>query len=368
MTLPEHERGSWATGPESVTALAVSGEDRILELPPGMARVTVGSGEDQDVRISSPYVSRHHGVIERRGVRTYFVTSDAAKNGTVFRERLEKECEIKPGDSLLLGGRVRVVVLNEAQKLYLPTIAQIVCRESEHTEKGGADRLPPLAVLALSLDPGPILVTGEAGCEHERLAHAIHAISSRRERRLVHLAALPEKRKAQREIIDAAERSTLIVTITDKTAPLDPAFVSMLLSPSYHIRVIALAATKQRAGEVLGRDNAERMTEIYLQPIGFRPTVIPWLLDEMLRERGSTLRVSDFTDANLAALQDYDWRGNFPELREAVDLFILLDKGSQRAVAAQLGVGRATVYDWAKARGITLPLTRRNRTVEHATA
>jgi len=358
-TLPDHMRGPWTQGPETVTALAVDGEDRIYDLPRTQPVITVGSQSDQDVVLASPYVSRRHCTIQRRGLRSYVVDA-GSKNGIVVRDRVETEFEIKPGDRFRLGGRLSIVALNDAMRTQLPIVGQLVCREAERAEKGSQDRPSPIDMLAIALDVAPVLITGEAGCDHDRLARALHAISPRRVFDLVTLTTVPDDRKGQRTIIDAASRSSLILQVTDDMKPLDQAFVAMLFDRSYNVRVIAVAPTKERAAEVLGAEIAKRMTEVYLRSIAFRPSVILWLLDDALRSRGASLCTADMTAANRHALENYDWRGNFTELRQVADWLITVEKcGSLRAAAEQLNVPRTTLARTLANIGVTVPLTRR---------
>lgn len=360
-TLPDHMRGPWTQSPQAITALAVDGEDRIYDMPRTQAVITVGSQNDQDVVIASPYVSRQHCRVERRGLRTY-VVDVGSKNGIVFDGVVEKEFEAKPGDRFKLGGALTVVALNDAMRAQLSVIGQLVCREAERAQKGSQDRPSPLDILAIALDAAPVLITGEAGCDHDRLARALHEMSPRRVFDLVTMPAAPADRKGQRAIIDAASRSSLIIPIADGTEPFDQAFVSMLFDRSYNIRLIVLASTVARVADVLGADFVKRMTEVYLRSIAFRPSMILRLLDEILHERSATLHTADMTAANRHALENYDWRRNFDELRQVADWLVLLDKSdSVRAAAQQLGMPPSTFHDRLQEIGVSIPITRHGR-------
>lgn len=360
LTVPEHLRGPWTQGPESVVALAVDGDDRLYDLPRVQPAVTIGSHSDQDIVLSSPWISRKHCVIERQGPRTV-VRDVGSRNGIVVGDSLQKEFDLKPAGRFKLGGQVLVAALNESMRSELPVVGQLVCRESERRESGSQERPSRLDVLAIALDRAPVMITGEAGLDHDRLARAIHAMSPRRVFDLVTATLIPDDRKSQRALIDAAARSSLILSITDQTAPLDRAFAAMLFDRSYNIRVIALAPTIAKATDVLGEDGASRMTKIALRPIAFRPTVTLWLFDELLRERASTLRTADLTAPNRHALEAWGWPENFPELRQVADWLVILDKLSIRDAAEQLGIARTTLHDQLSLRGLSLPLTRHGR-------
>lgn len=238
-----------------------------------------------------------------------------------------------------------------------------ICRRRR--EKGGKERPGPLDVLAIAMSTEHVLITGESGCDHDRLARAIHTMSLRRAHDLVQINSVPNDRAGQRKLIDSASRSTLILEITDAMQPLDATFVSMLMSPSYHVRVIVLASTTERASAVLGAEAVKRMTEIHLRPVAFRPSAILWLADATLRERGATLQVSDLTAANRHALESYEWPGNLRELRQVADWLITVEKcGSIRAAAEQLNVPRTTLARALAKIGLTVPLTRHGRGVD----
>jgi hypothetical protein len=358
MTVPDHMRGPWTHGPETVTALAVDGEDRLYDLPPTKFIISIGSQNDRDVVLSGTFISRHHCDIERRGPRTY-VVDKGSKNGIVVGERVEKEFELHPGDRFKIAGRLTVVALNDAMRRQMPVFGQLVCRESERREKGGQERPSPLDVLAIGLDIAPVLITGEAGCDHDRLARALHEVSARRSNEIVTLMAAPNDRKSQRAIIDSASRSTLIIAISDTSPPLDETFASMLFDRSYNIRVIALASSVATATRVLGADIIGRMNKIALRSVAFRPGVIAWLLNETLHERGSTLSIAALTEPNRRALEDYDWRGNLAEMRQVADWLIALHAtGSVRAAAERLDMPRTTLARRFEELGVDVPLTR----------
>ena len=67
--------------------------------------VVIGSGEEADVVIGDPTVSRKHALIRRR-LGQYAVTDLDSTNGTyVNGRRIERSATIKPGDKLTLRGR-----------------------------------------------------------------------------------------------------------------------------------------------------------------------------------------------------------------------------------------------------------------------
>jgi hypothetical protein len=157
-----------------------------------------------------------------------------------------------------------------------------------------------------------MLITGEPHCDQDRLARIVHAISLFRERPLVALGRVPaapgtpDTEGAQRDL--ALERAvTVLLDLNGHAAPLEPALTSRLFSPRYQTRVIALARTTSVANAALGEHHVKQMTHVRLEPLSRRPGAIHRLLDGMLQERGSSLRVEAMTRHR----RHYDMRATF---------------------------------------------------------
>ena len=69
------------------------------------ATVTIGRGQDNDVVLSHPSVSRRHARIDRRDPEgTYVIEDLGSSNGTfVDSERVVQPKQLKPGDSIRIG-------------------------------------------------------------------------------------------------------------------------------------------------------------------------------------------------------------------------------------------------------------------------
>ena len=207
-----------------------------------------------------------------------------------------------------------------------------------------------------------VLITGEAGCDLDRLTRAIHAVSLRRARELVAISELPGERAKQREILSRAKRSTLVIDLGAIEAPLDPAFCSMVFSPDYHVRVIALASATNTARKLIPLEHLEQLQHLWVRPLALRPGDISALLDRILEERGAAFRLGDLTRANRDALCAHEWRDNFNGLRLAAERLVEISRVNGwedmdwREKSAALGMAKTTLYDWFTGVGLTLPL------------
>lgn len=353
-TLPESMKGAFYEGPDVVTSLKLYDAGTVFELPREKKRFSLGSDPDCDVHLAIDGISRTHCIIERRG-QAIRVHDQESKNGTFFNGRKEQTFDLRPGATFTVA-TTRLLALNDEMRMAHPTLADIVGSEDEFSDRqprGGNVSASELIVLATS--GGHVLITGPDGCDQQRLARTVHDISLLRSRPFVELAQVPADRAQQRGILDRASRSSLILTIDSKTPVMDAAFASMLFSPSFHVRVIAIAPSASKANDVLTDANVRSMRNITLYPLAYRPAAILQLLDRMFAERRSAHRVSDLTAENQAALQTYSWPNNFDELREAADKLVAVMDHPLRQAAEALNMSHTTLHYWLTQRGLSFP-------------
>ena len=138
---------------------------------------------------------------------------------------------------------------------------------------------------------------------------------------------------------------------------LPTSFVSAVFAARHQIRVIALVRSLDVADAALGA-YARQMKYARLRPVARRPEAIDRLLDRMLAERGSPLRISQVTPENQRALRSHGWPANFASLREAADRFAEIARaGSINGAASALGVPRTTLHHWySEILGLAPPL------------
>jgi hypothetical protein len=260
--------------------------------------------------------------------------------------------DLYPGDTFT-AAPLTFLAMNDEMRARRMIIADLI---------GDASPTPDRILVDAVKSSHPLLLAGERGCDLDRFARAIHAISLRRGRAMVEIAGLPADRKAQREILKRAERSTLVIDLHAIETPLDPTFCSMAFSPDYHIRVIVLAATQAAARKLLPVEETERLQHIWVRPLGMRPGDVPHLLDHILMEREATFRLADLTPQNHEALCRHDWRDNFIGLRLAVERLIQISRvdgweamnWQERSVA--LEIPKTTLYEWYSGLGLASPL------------
>ena len=368
-----------------VTGLLQYDTDRILELPRALSRITAGTADDRTLVLDGDYTSAHHFVMTRRP-RGLIVTDDGSKNGLAVEVSRDFGSALKasftdrrvtgdkfllvPGMTFVVGAEPhRFVALDDAMREQHARLVEILGREDEAhgaTEREGATergegatrgararqrRETPTAgdlILAAS-SPGHLLITAKLGCDQEELARIIHKISQRRGMPIVEIAEVPEDRAGQSVLLkNRATGGTLVVNLGTHRRRFDPAFVASMLSPSYRIRVIAIARTTNQARRVLGHQPWRSLGHIDLCPLELRRAAILSLLDQYLATRGSVLRVADLTSHNQRALQFNPWRENLQALREAAVRLdaIVLSRFSRKRAAAMLGIVRQTFNHW----------------------
>jgi len=364
-TLPEGLQGAYFDGPDVATMLQIYNTDLAFELPRGQRTFTLGSDAKNDIYLRDEFVSRTHCLIERRGAGLR-VHDQHTHNGTFFDGRKLDVFDPRPGDTFVVG-RVRVLVLNDEMRAGLGVLGDILGSPDEATLRPSDVRSPSACDVVVAAKEGAnILIAGEPGCDQERLAETIHGMSLRRGRELVRLDAEPADRAAQRAVIDRASRSTLVVTIHPKAPVMDSTFVSLLFDPTYHIRVIVLAPSVVKTRDVLGDAAISTMRQVSLVPLSQRPGSVPRLLDRELEHRGTTLRFSDITARNQAALVAHDWHSqnapkNLAALRIAADRFPAIAVAPSLSQAAeQLGVSKSSLHGWFSDQlGLSWPLVTR---------
>lgn len=353
-TLPDAQRGPWLEQPDVVTMLQVFGSATEFALPVDRRRFTLGSAPDCDVPVRDPSISKLHCIIERRG-HVLRVTDQASYNGTFFDGRRETTFDLRPGNTFTVSS-VRFLALNREMHAAYPTLADILGAEDEEDPR----ETSPGELILIATTGSHVLITGERGCDQDQLARMLHSVSLRRGREIVELEAVPTDRAQQRAIIDRASRSTLVVTIDEQRAVMDGAFSASLFSPSYQIRVIAIAPTMSKATAVLGAANMQTIRVVAVRPLSQRAGAIPRLLDRLLTARSSPLRVSDLTRANQAALQAYSWPENLIDLRVAADrLAMIASTPSIRKAAEKLELHPSSLHYWLDHLSLSAPIVGR---------
>ena len=341
---------AWIEGPDNVTGLRVFDGEREYPLPL-KTTFTLGASRSCDLSIPEHGLSALHCAFVRKEGRLRVIDQHST-NGMYANGRRVDMIDIYPGDTFT-AAPLTFIALNDEMSKQRPVIMDIL---------GSSTPTPDRLMVEAVKSSHPLLFTGEAGCDLDRLARAIHSVSLRRCLPLVHLAELPVERSTQLDILRRAARSTLVIDLYAIETPLDQTFCTMAFAPEHHIRVIVLSPTATAARRLIAIDAMERLQHIWVRPLGMRPGDLPYLLDQVLTERGATFRLCDLTPQNHDALCHHEWRENFDGLRFVSDrLIVISEVNGWEAMnwqerSAALGVPKTTLFQWFSALGLTSPL------------
>lgn len=328
--LPDDGFVGWDAGPDPTTAICEYNVVGDWELRRDLIEFAIGGSSTCTISIPGRGLSARHCYLERRAHKLRLHDLDSS-HGTFVREhRLAGSADLSPGD-MFTARPMTFVCLNEEMRRHRPTLFEIL--------GPGADRPPDWVMVQAATGSGPLLLTGGTGCDLDRLAHAIHAMSPRRSRKPVEVASVPLERAAQVALVRQASKTSLILPLAQDGPPLDPEFAPMLFSTSFGVRLIALAPNLDVARYALTDAKVARMQHVPVYPLAYRSGEIDKLIDRRFTERGFHLRAADLTPENQAALKAYDWPNNFDELREIADGIIAHKTlGGLRPAAESLGI------------------------------
>jgi pSer/pThr/pTyr-binding forkhead associated (FHA) protein len=346
--ITEARRGASFEGSSAVIALRELDGDVVLDLPEGTQAFMLGASRNKcSLVVRRDGISATHALLERRDDRMRLV-DQASTNGTFVHDIKVRETYIFPGDVFRVGP-MTLYALNAEMRQLRPAMLDLLGARS----KPSADRL----LLEAARGSANLLITGEAHCGQDELAHVIHAVSLRRQREGVDVGQIPGDRADQRALLDRAARSTLALSIAPEQRRLDPIFVESLLSPDYCIRLIVLAPTIDAARAALPQDAVEGMEHIRLRPLRQRSDDIDRLLDRELAKHGAPFTAADLTCDNLSALRQWAWPNNFADLSVAVQrMMAYVAHHSFRKAAASLGMKRTTLQKYFEKLGLSTSL------------
>jgi hypothetical protein len=325
---------AWDGGPDPTIAICEYNVEGDWELHRDLAEIGIGGSSESTISIPGRGLSARHCLLERRKHRLLLRDLDSSHGTFVGGRRLEGQTDLTPGDTFT-ARPMTFVALNHEMRQHRPTLFEILGPR--------APRPPDWVMVQAATDSGPLLLTGEAGCDLDRLARAIHAMSLRRSQMPVEVAAVPRERAAQVALAQQAFRTSLILPLGGDGAPLDPHFVSMLFDVTSGVRLIALASSPDIARRALTDAGVWRMLHVEVRPLAYRRGEINKLLDRRFQQCAFPRRAAELTRVNQDALNCYDWPGNFDELREIADAIIAHTKlGGLRPAAESLGFSSHT--------------------------
>ena len=312
-------------------------------------RVRIGSGDDVDIVIKDPHVSRTHCELEPT-VAGVVLRDLGSTNGTYVGGAAIREVILVPGAVAVLGGSTRLFVETDA-----PVAARMRFGSAISASPSMSSVFSMVEKLAAS--EVTILLTGETGTGKDVLARAVHEESPRAAGPMVVFdcgavtASLIESELfghekgaftgAVSERAGAFERAAGGTLFLDEIGemPLDlqPRLLRALEqrevrrvggSVEIPVDVRAIAATnRDLAAEVAAgrfrQDLYFRVTAAVVEvpPLRARPEDLPILVDHILEGRATV------TPAAMAALAAYDWPGNVRELRNVITTAVAMLDG-----------------------------------------
>ncbi|MBI3179349.1 MAG: sigma 54-dependent Fis family transcriptional regulator [Deltaproteobacteria bacterium] len=324
------------------------------------SEVTVGSGDDCDIRIEDETVSKRHFAIAR-DAQSFLVRDLGSTNGTFLDNARVKEAYMRPG-SLLRAG--------EAFFRFEPVYERIEIVPSEastfHGLIGRSYRMRQIFAVLEKVAPteATILLQGETGTGKGAVARAIHEAGNRRDGpfvvfdcgaiapTLVESELFGHERGAftgavaqRRGALEEAHNVTLFIDeLSDVSLNLQPKLLRVLedrevtrVGSNKPVKVdcrIIAATQRDLWNEV--QQNAFRedlyfrlaVVTIPLPPLRERRDDIPLLIDGMLTDLASE-RYRHFDDLEpdlQRMLLAHEWPGNIRELRNAVERAALMQQ------------------------------------------
>lgn len=333
---------------DHVRALLRYGSDTLHQFPSELKQlsITIGAGENCNIRLASELVSSLHCTIKRRGDNLW-VRDNRSKNGTWRDGVREKSFELSPGKSFIVGGEPnRLVALNQRMCDLYPELIEILGSQDEHSLQ--SETPSPSAVLVAAVNAGNLLILSEQGCRQQRLAQIIHEMSFWRQRDLCDISTVRFTAKAPyTALLGAAKRTSVVLDLGTDQRPLPLALTRALFLGRNQSRMIVLAPDLDTAVACLGAPALMNMQQIHVRPLRARSGAIPRLLDRELERQGSLLRFSHIRAENQAALVSYGWSENFPALeRAARNLSAISKHGAVNRAAEELGESVSSLYYW----------------------
>jgi two-component system, NtrC family, response regulator AtoC len=353
--------------------VVVAGEAVTVTALPAQGSVTLGRGEECEVRIDSPSVSRRHAVlhigpclrIEDLGsangtfVRDGQTTSDTTS--TYRLRKLSKEIlEIVVGERVSLGGLIPIVIRRAAS-------ANDDAVSADHAVvQDAAMRALYEQAARTARSTSSVLILGETGVGKEVLARFLHERSSRAGEQFLELncAALPpslleselfghEKNaftganQARPGLLESADGGTIFL---DEVGELPlPAQVKLLRVLEDH-KVLRIGGREPRTLDVrfvaaTHRDlEADVAKGTFREDLYFRLNVVSFVIPPLrkrvteiapLARRFLAAELKKYDRPNdlqlspeaLVWLERYTWRGNVRELRNVIERAVVLSRG-----------------------------------------
>ncbi|WP_394835108.1 sigma 54-interacting transcriptional regulator [Pendulispora rubella] len=360
LTLLDRRRASLP----SLVLVANMASTQEVSRPFGLAPIVVGTGNDCDLIVTDPAVSRRHCLfrITPQGI---LVRDLQSKNGTFVSNIRVQEAHVAPGHVLQIGGvSLRIRVTGEPSEIPLWPEA------SFGGALGGSTVMRALfhRLHQAAQSPEVVLLRGESGTGKELLARAIHDASPRADGPFVIFdAAAITPALFEAELFGHvrgaftgadADRTGMLATADGGTLfldeigelPLDqqPKLLRVLESKQYRpvgsnewrsfdARIVAATHRDLHAATAAGEFRQDlyfrlAVFECVVPPLRERSDDIELLVERFLASDIPPRTVLDLPHGALEMLASHHWPGNVRELRNTVSRLLLFPHMRERAL------------------------------------
>jgi len=336
--------------------------------------ISLGRSLDNDLVLPDNMVSRHHAIIEKKGLQ--YLIKDTSTNGTFLENApLEKALVMSPDCTIQIHPfvlRCTIQTDDVTAPLILPTPSEEEISDPPYSTPD--PQLQPLhfgllvgedpymhhiyqTIRRVADSPASILVAGESGTGKELIAKAIHGVSPRKDAPFVALdcAAIPDTlieselfgfekgaftgaTSAKKGWIEEAQGGTVFL---DEVGELTAAAQAKLLrfiqdrtfarlggTRTLQADVRFITATNKDLGEAVRRNQFRldlyfrlRVIQINLPPLRARKKDLPLLIDHIISKAVDDLYLSQIptlTERAFLKLQGYHWPGNIRQLENVL--------------------------------------------------
>lgn len=374
----ELESGSETSGVTFASVVSGPDQGKSIELKAGKAWL-LGTGDDCDLKLTDPSVSRQHARLEVAGA-TVRINDLKSTNGTRYLGARVEQVAVPRGSSVVMGRTV----------LRLGPPMSTIALSDKHELAGLIGRSTAMRELfalieRLAPSDSALLLQGETGTGKEVVARAVHSLSPRRNQPMVVLdcgatahqlieselfghaaGAFTGADQARRGLIQQANGGTLFLDeIGELPLELQPKLLRVLETKKLRrvgetheeavdVRIIAATHRNlfelQQAGKFRS-DLYYRLAVATLNVPSLRERLddIPDLARRFARNFAG--KPVDISRETIAALQSSQWKGNVRELRNSVERMMALGMFTQPGSApAEAEAAKAPTYHDARDR------------------
>ena len=386
---------------EKARLRVVGGPDKGMEVIIESLPLHIGTGADNDLRLSDPTVSSHHAAIDLDMPRGFRIRDLGSTNGILVDRYRLYDAVLAPGMVLRLGAtEIKVVPSKERREV------QLSGRDHFGSLAGGSVKMRELyAILErVAQTDSTLLIEGETGTGKELAAESVHAASPRANGQFVvfdcgaapptlieaelfgfERGAFTGAVQAKSGLFEEANGGTIFL---DEIGELDLALQPKLLrilerrevrrigstrTSNVDVRVIAATNRSLEAEVRAGRFREDLLyrlavVRVRMPPLRERREDIPMLVDSLLERIPGGRPQGGLPAGTVELLAAHSWPGNVRELRNVVERLIAMPESlpfERELLAATTRSGPPPVPGQVGSTWSTLPLPEaRRRAVE----